>query len=289
MTALIERLCELSDPDGCWSIPSDEVAKLLSVEPVRFWRAVHGVRDRISFSEAIDGWTQDTVGDLVTVLENLGRADAEKRLAQAGLFQSYELGVELLDEITFRARRLAAAHDIRWDELSAMLRHTGSARGAIRIYLDEHVDLDELLRAGAEWFQAVHGLPPRGRVTAQRFLRGMVERHVLDRTGLLVGLVERLQLAAAQLGYVDPEDQPRERRDAGDGGGARAAARPDRRTWARRVMGVDGRTYSPEDLRLAYRKLMMRHHPDVDPLGLEKCKDVNAAYAILISDLTDPG
>jgi hypothetical protein len=31
---------------------------------------------------------------------------------------------------------------------------------------------------------------------------------------------------------------------------------------------------------------MMRHHPDVDPTGLEKCKDVNAAYALLISELT---
>lgn len=113
----------------------------------------------------------------------------------------------------------------------------------------------------------------------------MLKRHVLDRGGLLVGLAERLRLAAAQLGYVDPEDQPGAREQPSAGSQRRA----DRRAWAREVMGVDGMTCSAEDLRLLYRKLMMRYHPDVDPRGLERCKDVNAAYALLISDLTNRG
>jgi hypothetical protein len=293
---LIERLCALSDPEGRWSISSKEVAELLAVEPVRFWRTVHQVQDRISFSEAIDGWTQDTVGDLVTVLESLLGPEAEGQMIRAGLFLPYALGVELLDEITFHARRLGAAHDPRLDELSAMLRHTGNVRAAIRIYLDEHVDLDELFRTGVESFLAFHELPSRARSTARRFLQKMIERHVLDRAGLLVGLVERLLLAAARLGYVDPELQPAAggaraggRDGRREGRTAEPAGRIDRRTWARRVMGVDGRSYSAADLRPLYRKLMMRHHPDVDPSGLEKCKDVNAAYAMLISDFTDSG
>jgi DnaJ-class molecular chaperone len=40
------------------------------------------------------------------------------------------------------------------------------------------------------------------------------------------------------------------------------------------------------ELRSRYRQLMMRHHPDADPAGLERCKDVNAAYALLISTST---
>jgi len=105
---------------------------------------------------------------------------------------------------------------------------------------------------------------------------------VLDRSGLLVGLAERLRLAAAQLGYVDPEDQPR----PGERSSAGSVRRADRRTWAREVMGLDGQSYSAADLRRQYRRLMMHYHPDVDPSGLERCKDINAAYAILISELT---
>ena len=168
MNRLVERLCALSDPDGHWSVSSNEVAKLLSIEPVRFWRTVHEVQDRISFSEAIDGWTQDTVGDLVTVLEKLVGPEAEREMTRAGLFLPYALGVDLLEEIAFRARRMAAAHDPDLDQLSAMLRHTGNVRAAIRIYLDEHVDLDELLRAGVESFTWARsssspcGAPPAG-------------------------------------------------------------------------------------------------------------------------------
>jgi hypothetical protein len=256
------------------------------LEPVSFWRVVHAVRDRISFSEAIDGWTQDTVGDLVTVLEVITGGDAEKLLTRAGLFLPYTLGIELIEEVLFQARRMAVAHDIRSEDLAAMLRHTHNVRAGIDIYLEEHIDLDDLLRASVESFQALHGLPSRAKATAERYLRTMMERHVIDRGNLLVGLVERLRLAAAQLGYEEPEEKPR----AHKAGAADASSRKsDRRSWARRVLGVDGRDCSVQELRLLYRKLMMRHHPDVDPGGLEKCKDVNAAYALLISELTEQG
>jgi DnaJ-class molecular chaperone len=54
-------------------------------------------------------------------------------------------------------------------------------------------------------------------------------------------------------------------------------------------MGLPAGEATAEDLRGRYRALMMRHHPDVDPSGLEVCKDVNAAYALLISDITGAG
>jgi DnaJ-class molecular chaperone len=49
-------------------------------------------------------------------------------------------------------------------------------------------------------------------------------------------------------------------------------------------MGIGGLAVTPEDLRARYRTLMMRHHPDVDPSGLERCKDVNVAYSLLIRE-----
>ena len=290
LTALIERLGELADNEGCWSIPPEEVARLLGIEQVRFWRAVHEVRDRISFADAIDGWTQDTVGELVTVLEGLLGTGVEQELTRAGLFIPYSLGIELTEELLFRARRTGAAHDIRTEELGAMLRHTGSVRASIGIYLDTYTDTEALIDESAEFFQAVHGMPPRGATAAKRCLHTMFARHVLDRRNLLAGLEERLRISAALLGYVDPEDRARAEQAQGDGAGAGGGIGPGsaRRAWALRVMDLDGRAYTAEDLRSSYRQLMMRHHPDVDPSGLERCKDVNVAYALLISDLSDP-
>ncbi|MGA2763280.1 MAG: J domain-containing protein [Spirochaetia bacterium] len=286
LTALIERLCQLADDEGCWSIRSEEVAELLGIKPVPFWRAVAGLKDRISLSEAIDGWTQDSVGDLVTLLERLAVDGAEKEMTRAGLFLPYTLGIELAEELMFHARTRGAAHVVRLEELAGMLRHTANVRAAVGIYLDEHTDLEALLDAAVESFQALHGLPPLSRSTARRSLQRMLERHVLDRKALMAGLEERLRLAAAQLGYMDPEDRSAAGDQEEEPGQTRGSAR---RAWARRVMGVDRKSCTTESLRLTYRKLMMRYHPDVDPSGLERCKDINAAYSILISDSTRSG
>ena len=277
--ALIDLVSTRAQDDGTWTVTPEEVAESLGIDPVRFWRAVHDVRDRITISDAIDGWTQDTVGEMVTVLERLLGPGPEEELTRAGLFLPSLLGIELIEELTFRARRLGAAHELHADELAAMLRYTGKVRAAIEIYLDEYVDVDALVDGSSESFRVLHDMPPCGRDTARRYLDRMFTRHVLDRRGLLAGLIERLRLEAARMGYVDPED--RARSSAGNG----TARGSSRNTWARKVMGLDTSDLTAESLRARYRALMMRHHPDVDPSGLERCKDVNAAYALLISEL----
>jgi hypothetical protein len=281
MSTLISYLRSVVEDSGEWCVTPEQLMSLLGVEPVAFWRALHGVRDRVSFVDAVDGWSSETAGDLVTLLERLGAADAEETLARAGLFVPYRLGIELIEELLFRARLFSAAHVVRAEDLEAMVRHAGSVKAALGIYLGEHVDIEALVEECAESFRVLQGLPASGQATAARYLRRALERHVVDRRALFVMLEERLSLAAAQRGFVDPED----RRAAGsrpDEGGGQP---PTRSSWARRVMGFAGREFTAADLRGRYRQLMMRHHPDADPGGLERCKDVNVAYSLLIAEV----
>jgi hypothetical protein len=100
LTPLIERISTLAEEAGQWSISSEDAAVLLGVDPVRYWRTVRDVQDRIAYPDAIDGWSQETVGDLVTVLERLFGPAAEKEMTRAGLFLSSTLGIELIEELT---------------------------------------------------------------------------------------------------------------------------------------------------------------------------------------------
>ena len=142
------------------------------------------------------------------------------------------------------------------------------------------MDFEALVDGCAESFRVLQGMPAAGGATARRYLQRMLARHVLDRRALLAGLEERLRLAAAQLGFIDPEDRAR----AGDAPGSEARQGSPRHAWARKVMGFDAHVVSADALRVRYRELMMRHHPDVDPSGLERCKDVNVAYSLLIAE-----
>jgi len=305
LSALVARLSELADPAGCWTIRSDEVIRLIGADPVRFWREMNGLRHRICFGEAIDRFTQDTVGDLVTVLEHVVGDGAEEALRRSGLFMPHGSGVELTEQLLHAAHRFSAVHGIIVDELDAMVRHAGSVRAAIGIYLGEHADVEGLIDSCAQSFRAMHGLPGIGASTAARYLRRLFARHVLDRRGLFTLLEDRLRVAAAQAGHVDPEERAGREREgweregpargdregaraggAGRGGRAGAPAAPAaRQAWALRALGFAGGAVPDADaLRGRYRQLMMRHHPDVDPSGLERCKDVNAAYALLIAE-----
>jgi hypothetical protein len=289
MDALVDRLTSLADGSGRWSIRSEEVIRLVGADPVRFWRELNGLRHRISFGEAIDGFTQDTVGDLVTVLESLMGDGPEEALRRAGLFVPHGDGAELTGELLHAARRFSAAHAIATEELAGMIRHTGSVRAAVELYLREHTDRDRLVEACAESFRATRGLPPVGRAAAARYLHRLFDRHVLDRVGIFSLLEERLRTAAVGLGYADAEDRKQDdRAGRGADGGVPRGRRAERRTWALGVMGFAGGGAEPDAdaLRSRYRKLMMRLHPDVDPSGLERCKDVNAAYALLIAETT---
>ena len=46
-------------------------------------------------------------------------------------------------------------------------------------------------------------------------------------------------------------------------------------------MGLPAGPVAFDELRRRYRELIMRYHPDVNPSGLERCKDITAAYSFL--------
>ena len=287
LSTLVDLLSARVDDTGAWSLTSDELLAALGVPPVPFWRAVHALRTRISFSDAVDGFSQDTVGDLVTLLETLLGSEAEEALAGAGLFVPHELGIELTEALLTDIGRFCAAHALRTDELAAMVRHAGSVRGAVSTYLGEYVDREALIEGCAEAFLTRHGMPEVARATAARYLRGLFLRHILDARSVVAVLEARLKLAAAEMGFTDAEERARQDTRGRTAGRDRRTAHG--RGWALGVMGLDSGSAGPEVLRARYRHLMMRHHPDVDPAGLEVCKDVNVAYSLLMVETAGAG
>lgn len=261
------------DGEGRWRLSSEEVISALAVKPVEYWRALHALRERLHFEDAVDGFSQDSVGELVTLAESLVGPAAEQAMVRAGLFLPHALRGELVAQLLQAAGDFSTAHRPDDGELASMLRHTGSLRRAIDLYLEEHADLQAMIEETADGFAAVRGIAQPGRLTAARFLRELFSRHVMEKAALFAGLAGRLRQAALRMGFAEPGEQEatdREpRRDRG------------RLSWAREVMGLSGSRVGREALRRRYRELIMRFHPDVNPSGLERCKDITAAYALL--------
>lgn len=280
--ALAQFISSRVDHEGRWSLTSDEAIARLGLDPVEFWRAAHGLRNRVGFLDAVDGFTQDTVGDLVTIAETRFGPEAEEALSRAGVFIAHPQRLELMEGLFSRAEDFAEAHEIIDEELSSMIRFAGSIGMALPIYFDEHADLGRLIDETAGAFAGSRGIPGAGAFTAARFLRELFSRHIIDRQALFTGLERRLRAAARRLGLADPGQNDQDNGRTGTGQ-ARGAGGQGRLSWAKKVLGLPAVPVAFETLRRRYRELIMRYHPDVNPSGLERCKDITAAYAVLAS------
>lgn len=279
LDSLAQTICTRIEEEGNWGVSSDEVISLAGLDPAEFWRSAHVLRDRIGFCDAVDGFTQDTVGDLVTIMERIFGPAAEEALSRAGAFMPHPLRLGLMGELFSRAEAFVASHEISNDELASMIRFAGSIGRALPIYMEVHADPGQLIKESAEAFTESRGIPEAGRFTAARFLRELFSRHIVDTRALFAGLERRLREAARRLGFADPQEEGR----AGGGSREEDAGGSDRRTWARRVLGLPSAPVPFDMLRRRYRELIMRFHPDVNPSGLERCKDITAAYSALAS------
>jgi curved DNA-binding protein CbpA len=55
---------------------------------------------------------------------------------------------------------------------------------------------------------------------------------------------------------------------------------------ARRLLGLEGGVLDLRRLKSRYKSLMKVYHPDLNPQGLRRCQEINAAYALLAAGLT---
>jgi hypothetical protein len=136
------------------------------------------------------------------------------------------------------------------------------------------------------------GLPGLARANARRLLEFFFRKHVLETESLFASLYERLHEQAVREGYAEraPEHEPGQkagRRRAGDGraGAGRPGAVDTPLLRARRLLGLEDGTLDLRRLKSRYKTLMKIYHPDLNPQGLRRCQEINAAYSLLAPGL----
>jgi hypothetical protein len=157
------------------------------------------------------------------------------------------------------------------EEFSAMLRAFRSFERARRVYREEYLPLGDLLARAAGRFCAGRtvGLPDLAAANAKHLLEFFFQKHLLEPERLFVALDELLREQAAAEGYVKREPAP----PAAEG------QSPVQR--ARRVLELEGRPLTLPLLKAQYKRLMKIYHPDINPEGLRRCQEINAAYSLL--------
>ncbi|MFP4300536.1 MAG: DnaJ domain-containing protein [Spirochaetaceae bacterium] len=279
---------EASRTDRGWRLSTERLAEAIGVDTVTLFRTIYDNPRGVTFAEAIDGFDEERAGELVTLLEQLGFRGAEEHLYRAGIFVPLSAGSRLSERLVGAYVRELSRHDVDWERIAFGLRSGRSYREVAWNYLSEELPMEPVAEKVSERFLEEEEIAVRGKESLLRYLRTLRERHVLDYAVVGAPLYEEVYRYAVIEGYIKPRERERYY-----GRGARREGRfepssrkEDSMEWARSVLGVNASAGKGE-VRRAYRRQMLRYHPDVNSSGTEVAKELNAAYATLLRSIED--
>jgi hypothetical protein len=113
-------------------------------------------------------------------------------------------------------------------------------------------------------------------------LKLLVQRHVVEFASLAPALMEILRTVALQEGFLHAG---RRAEASADSDAVYEDEATTGRDAARRLLGLNVSQPTKKELQAAYRSLMRKYHPDVNPDGLEMAKKINRAYGLLLSSV----
>ncbi|AHC14414.1 hypothetical protein L21SP2_0996 [Salinispira pacifica] len=278
------------DLRGRWKIHRDDIMDALEMELEDFYTRIERSRSPL-VNFATHEYGHENIGSLITLLEDIGYTEAPRVFWEAGLFIPYDIQIELQETVIELVSREKSLHSIDFLSFESMFNTFGNFPGALDVYLDQFFPWEHLRDEAAELVIESHPettgellRPSMVGLAEKLFRKGYVPyrdlfadiflelRHYL----ILHGLME------------DPWERESHSRRSGEGGRSRTPGdeASDRRNEKRRARSLFGlsepEAADPVRVKRRYKELMKTYHPDINPMGLEKSKEINTAYLLLI-------
>lgn len=291
---LIERIRAQEQTGKSWNLRAAEVRHLLGVDPADFYRRIYAAERAgnrlVGLSTAGERYCQENIGELVSVLELFCGREVERQLYEAGIFLPYTEQQELMGIFLNVAAEAVRSHRLETGDFSAMLRAFGGFERARRVYREQYFPMESLTAEAVRRYGStrVFAIPDLALANAGRILQLFFRKHLLEPEDLFAPLFERLREQAVLEGYErrpESSGQSGARSRAAWGAGRKVPATPARK--ARCAMGLDGGPLDLTLLKRRYRELIRIYHPDINPEGLRRCQEINAAYSLLAAGLSD--
>jgi len=254
--------------NGEWKITTNTLLKLLGIDTVDFYRILYTLQYKLNYSEALQSFNQDSVGDLVTLLEALTSElnpgagwDVEKALG--AFYLPYRLRVTLTDKFIINVSQIFAVHAIDWEQVELMFRYKGNLWGTYQLYIESFFSFSTIIHSAIADF--IREEPIVLERTAERYLESLFHCHLLSWEKLFYPLFLVLEKHFEQsVPEVDTEED-------------------DPLMSAKKIFGITAVHFEIKFLKKRYKDLMKLYHPDLNPHGLEEAKKINNAYTILLA------
>jgi hypothetical protein len=274
--ALIRLLVDQVLDTGTWQLTADEIAD--RYDAVDAYRAMYetGLLGTELFGP-------DNPAELLVLLDKLAGRDYRQEFRAAGLFLTHEDRIELTERFVRVVKHAVVLHVPEPDTFRAMLADSRRYDVARFTYLETFLPRAELvercLRTYMEDLTERREAAGTLESTVRAYLLLLLQRHVVDLEDLAPALFDILETVARHEGFLP---RGRTHHEQTEQSSDPSQVEADQVRKALSVLEIRGGQPSRTQLRDAYRRLMRRYHPDINPDGLERSKQITAAYAVLV-------
>jgi hypothetical protein len=276
LVELLEEIESMADDEG-WRIPLSDALSFFPLKAEDFYRFAYARRNDDGFHVPDDSLTPENFDDFLRFLEHRGWPDASSFFFRAGYALGASRRTDLLEFFYSVTVSRLQNHDVDRELLENSLAGCRDPADGFDFYCAASVDLEELIDFATDLYLDHHKIE-RHPFSVSR-LRGMLREEV--RVGTIIPedlfrpLASVLRDRAIAWNLLD-EDEP----------APEFLALSKEMRAALVFMGFpQERPPGRQALKTRYRELMKKFHPDINPDGDEKSRQLNSAYSLLLSSL----
>lgn len=225
-------------------------------------------------------YNDENCGALVSLLEALGFNDAAERMWEAGVFIPVEIQIELQECIIELTQRRIELHNLERESFLAMFDSFPRLSDSLDVYIQEFFSWEDI-RDGAVADLIDHHGETIGEIVTPRLQKLadiLRSREILPYRNLFTLIFEELIATLVISGRISEEPRQSYRRPDDN----KSSTTSFEQNAALEVLEFPaGSTPNEGQIKQRFKKLMKRYHPDLNPSGLTKAKEINRAYALL--------
>ncbi len=275
LSELLEEIESLADGDG-WTMPVEHALSFFPLRPEDFYRFVYAHRtvDALFVPDALG---PENFEDFLRFLEQHGWPDAGNFFFRAGYAFGEARRIDLLEFFYSVTVSRLQNHDVDRELLVTALAGCRRPEDGFDFYCAAAIHLDELIEFAAALYLTHRKIEQHAfsKTRVRAVLRAEVRSGAILAEDLFRPLAEVLRTRAMAWGLLDADTEE-----------ARMLVLTPEMKLALALMG-----FRPEKppgrsaLKNRYRELMKQYHPDINPGGEVKSRELNSAYSLLLARL----
>ena len=274
---LIEEIDSLVE-DRHWKMPVEYVLNMLSMSQEEYYRHVYTQSSPFSSAHANEDYGPHNVEELVQLLAAKGFPHAEECFCKAGYYFSQSQLLHWTEFFLSVSMSRLLSHTVDREALDTALVGCRNPRDAFEFYFHSFFDPDEMISFACDIYLRNNRIEDhsysRGSLTD--YIKEQISQSILRWEEIGTGLFQKLHEKAIEWklmeegGEIPPQDK----------------SLPMEIVRALESLEFYNTPVPPvATLKTQYRRLLKKYHPDLNPSGLEKTRELNHSYTLILSYL----